>query len=106
MSSVLLDLLGIDEEELDWHRLAMCRGMDRELFYDKYEADEKVAQATDEICLSCPVLRECLLQGIENNEHGVWGGIYLDRGKPDMNRNTHKTQETWAELEERIGDII
>lgn len=105
MSSVL-ELLGIDEEELGWHDLAMCRGMDRELFYDKYEADEKVAKTTDEICLSCPVLQDCLLQGLDNNEIGVWGGIYLDRGKVDMDRNKHKTQDVWDELRGRIGDFI
>lgn len=104
--ATLLELIGIDPDELRWHNLAQCRGMDREIFYDKYEADVNVAKITDEICLSCPVLQECLTAGIENNEHGVWGGIYLTSGKPDMNKNEHKTEQVWNELRERIGEVL
>lgn len=80
--------------------------MDRELWYDKYEADPTVAKITDQICLSCPVLQECLLAGLDNNEYGTWGGIFLNNGKPDESRNAHKTEEVWEELRERIGDFI
>lgn len=76
------------------------------MFYDLYESDETQAKITDQICLSCPVLKECLTAGIENNEHGVWGGIYLTSGKPDENRNAHKTEDVWETLRERIGDFI
>ena len=106
MSRGLLELLGIDPEDIKWQDLSMCRGMDRELWFDKYESDEKVAQSTDEICLSCPVLKQCLMAGIENNEHGCWGGVFLVSGKPDKNRNSHKSDNTWNELQERIGDFL
>lgn len=106
MSVSILEILGLDPEDIEWHDLAQCRGMDRELWFDKYEADEKIAMMTDEVCLSCPVLQECLTAGIDNGEHGCWGGVFLSSGKPDKNRNTHKTQQVWKELKDRIGDII
>lgn len=105
MSSVL-ELLGIDPEELEWYDLAMCKGMDRENFYDNYEADENIAKITDQVCLSCPVLKECLTRGIENGEHGVWGGIFLTSGKLDQNRNAHKTEDVWERLRGRIGELV
>lgn len=106
MSTSVLEILGVSEDELEWHDLAMCRGMDRENFYDNYEFDENQAKITDQICLSCPVLKQCLMQGIENKEHGVWGGIYLVNGKPEMTKNQHKTAGVWEELRERIGELV
>ena len=55
MSSILSNL-GVDEEDFDWYDLAVCRGMDTNLFYDQYEADPNIARNIDEMCLSCPVL--------------------------------------------------
>lgn len=65
-----------------------------------------VARAVDEGCLSCPVMAQCLQAGVENNEWGVWGAIFLVSGKPDKNRNKHKTKEVWDEIKERIGDSV
>ena len=47
MSSILNDL-GVDLEDFDWYDLAVCRGMDTNLFYDKYEADPNIAKNIDE----------------------------------------------------------
>lgn len=102
--SNILKLLGLDEEELEWQDLALCPDMDTNLFYDDYEAEETVAAMTDEVCLSCPVIKQCMRSGVENNEWGVWGGIYLMNGKMDENRNSHKTQETWETLREVLLD--
>jgi hypothetical protein len=33
--------------------------------------------------------------GIENSEWGVWGGCSLTAGKPDNNKNSHKTKQDW-----------
>jgi hypothetical protein len=99
----LISILGLDPEDLRWHDLAMCKGMDREDFYDNYESNPNVAKITDEVCLSCPVLKECLQSGIDNGDYGVWGGFYLTAGKPDPNRNSHKSKDTLNRLRERIG---
>lgn len=105
-SADLFAILGLDPEDLQWYDLAMCRGMDTNDFIDNYETNEAVARNTDQICLSCPVIKECLQQGLGKSEWGVWGGVYLTAGKPDQNRNTHKSKETWKKLRDRIGNGI
>lgn len=97
MSDILSDL-GIDKESFDWWHLAVCGNMDTNLFYDKYETDVNIAKNIDEACLSCPVIKMCYESGIENDEYGVWGGIYLSSGEIDKSKNLHKTQEVWKRL--------
>jgi hypothetical protein len=97
MSDILNDL-GIDQDEVDWSDLAVCKGMDTNLFYEKYEADQNIAKNIDEMCLSCPVMKMCYESGTSNTEYGIWGGIYLNAGVIDKSRNLHKTQETWKRL--------
>jgi len=97
MSSILNDL-GIDKDDFGWWHLGVCRGMDTNLFYDKYEIDQNVAKNIDEACLSCPVLKMCYDSGVENSEYGVWGGVYLTAGDIDKTKNLHKTQEIWKRL--------
>lgn len=97
-------VLGIDLQELEWQDLALCNGtMDTNMFYDDYESDIQVARVVDEVCLSCPVMAQCLQRGVENGEWGVWGGVYLTSGRTDTNKNIHKTKETWDSLKERLG---
>lgn len=100
MSSILNDL-GIDSEDFDWYDLAICRGMDTNLFYDKYEADQNIAKNIDEACLSCPVISICYQAGLEKDEYGVWGGVYLTSGSIDKSKNLHKTPETWKRLKKK-----
>lgn len=100
----LLEELGIDPEDFTWHSLSLCQNLDPELFYSKYESEEEVARQTDEICLHCPVMKQCGLQG-PKGEHGVWGGIYWNgSGKPDKNRNSHKSPETWDRIKKRLSE--
>lgn len=96
--SDILNNLGIDEEDFDWFHLAICRGMDTNLFYDKYETDNNIAKNIDEMCISCPVIEICYRSGIDNNEYGVWGGVFLNSGLIDKSKNLHKTPEIWKRL--------
>lgn len=100
MSSILNDL-GVDEEDFDWYHLAVCRGMDTNLFYDKYEADINIARSIDEACLTCPVSKMCYESGTDNTEYGVWGGVYLNAGSIDKARNVHKTPEVWKRIRKK-----
>jgi hypothetical protein len=96
--SNILDNLGVDYDSFRWWHMAACQGMDTELFFDKYENDVNIARNIDEACLSCPVISMCYQQGVEKNEYGVWGGVYLNAGSIDKSRNTHKQQDTWKRL--------
>jgi hypothetical protein len=100
MSNILNDL-GVDPDDFDWFHLAICRGMDTNLFYDKYEADTNTAKSIDEACLTCPVSKMCYESGVENNEYGIWGGIYLNAGAIDKTRNLHKTPEVWKRIKKK-----
>lgn len=100
MSNILNDL-GVDEDDFDWYHLAICRGMETNLFYDKYEADPNIAKNVDEACLNCPVINMCYKSGKDNNEYGVWGGIYLNAGSVDKSKNLHKTSEVWKRLKKK-----
>lgn len=102
MSDILNDL-GIDTDDFDWYDLAVCKGMDTNLFYDKYENDQSIAKNIDEACLACPVSKMCYEFGVENNEYGVWGGVYLNAGLLDKARNIHKTQDVWKKMRQKNG---
>ena len=102
MSNILNDL-GLDQDDFDWYHLSACRGMDTKLFYEKYETDINVAKSIDEACMSCPVSKFCYQSGIENDEYGVWGGVYLNSGSIDKSRNIHKTKEVWKRVRAKNG---
>ena len=102
--SELFNALGVDLDDLEWQDLSVCKGMDTNNFYDDYESSAELAKVIDEACLSCPVMTQCLQQGMDGGETGVWGGIYLSLGKPDEARNAHKTQAVWNRIKERIVD--
>jgi hypothetical protein len=100
----IYEALGIDQDEMTWRDLALCRGVTpTNWFYEKYD-DENISHLVDEMCLSCPVMKQCLQQGIENSEIGVWGAIYLNYGKKDDNKNKYKTPDTWKRIHERLSD--
>lgn len=101
--SNILNELGADKEDFDWYHLAICRGMETNLFYDKYESDVNIAKSIDQMCLSCPVSKMCYESGTENSEHGIWGGIYLNSGEVDKMKNIHKTAEDWKMIRVKNG---
>ena len=102
----LVDLLGLDEDTAEWMDLAACNGMgmgEVDYFCNAYESDKVIAASIDEMCITCPVVKSCMMAGQSNNEYGVWGGIYWDgTGKPDEARNAHKTEDVWARLKARL----
>jgi len=102
MSNILNDL-GVDVEDLNWTDLAACSGMPAEFFFDTYEVDQTLAKNIDEMCLVCPVAKQCLAAGVEGDEYGVWGGVYLTLGDVDKTRNSHKTPEVWKRWKSKHG---
>jgi len=75
-------------------------------FFEGYEKDKHLRQVTDDMCLSCPVMKQCLEFGLETKSSGVFGGVGLKRGKVDKALNAHKSEETWDMLREAIDGPI
>lgn len=98
------DEWGVDPDTLRWQDMAVCRGVDTNMFYDDYESDPATARNTDSICGSCPVKKQCLTAGIEGMEWGTWGGVFLVNGKMDPNKNSHKTKEDWDEIRKMLSE--
>jgi WhiB family redox-sensing transcriptional regulator len=64
-----------------WHIKASCRGPESALFFPpslperRDERDDREAKAK-QICLACPVQRDCLEFALRVREpHGIWGGL-------------------------------
>lgn len=105
-TSSALEALGIDPDNFEWQQLSICSKLDSadvNVFYDGYESSERTARLADSICLSCPVRKACLAEGIENNEWGCWGGVFLENGKMSESKNAHKTDEVWERIRSGIA---
>lgn len=85
-----------------WRDRAECLGMDTNIFFDKYEDDQKLARSVDNICGRCKVNQECFATGVSQKEWGVWGGVYLKDGKIDKEFNAHKSREDWSDTWESL----
>lgn len=91
MSSKVLEMLVDDVTKFTWRDLALCKNLeDPDILFEGYEGDPQLAAAVDEMCLSCPVARECNAYGIETKSWGQWGGWYLAAGKISKQYNAHK----------------
>lgn len=87
---------------MKWMDSAACLGEDTNAFYDVYEENPDVRAGVDNLCMSCPVQRECFASGVSNKDYGVWGGVYLSDGEIDSTFNNHKTNSQWADLWENL----
>lgn len=102
-TSDVFDVLGLDADSLGWQDFSICTGQKISRFYEDYESNPRQARLTDEMCLSCPVRKQCLQTGVDNNEWGVWGGVYLTSGKVDEGKNAHKTRDVWNQIRDGIA---
>lgn len=80
-----------------WKNEGACVNYDVNLFFDKYEENEELRPAIDKICAECPVARICFAVGVSQKEYGVWGGVYLEKGKISREFGRHRSKEDWAE---------
>jgi len=99
-----LEQIGINPDYYEWTQLAACQNLDVNLFFDLYETDRVIARQIDDLCLSCPVQKECYEFGRSNREQGLFGGFYLRLGTPDPERNSHKTRETVNKMARKVYD--
>lgn len=98
----LLEQLGIDPRDFEWQDLAACKEYPVNLFFDEYEKSSVVAENVDQICLNCPVAKECYNRGVETGSAGVWGGFYLVNGLVSKKKNSHKTTTIALGLAEKV----
>jgi hypothetical protein len=87
---------------------AACEGLDPNTFFETYEesaeGDGSFARGIDhQYCFKCPILQQCLEDGIKTRSWGVWGGVYLEDGKVSKKYNAHKTSEDWQTVAEIIA---
>jgi hypothetical protein len=80
-----------------WKDNSACKGLDTNLFFDKYEENEDLRPKIDSLCAECPLTRYCFAVGVSQKAWGVWGGIYLENGKISREFNKHRTKSDWAE---------
>ena len=71
-------------DQINWDEAA-CAGMPTNLFY-VFEENSKVREWVDvsvvrRVCFACPLWRQCLSYGLENEEYGIWGGLLTNERK-------------------------
>ncbi|MFE7423123.1 WhiB family transcriptional regulator [Rhodococcus sp. NPDC057529] len=76
----------------DWQIRARCRAMDTELFFpqDPEPRPDRIRRErkAKEVCIDCPVLRECRNYALAAGEvYGVWGGT-----SESERRTMHRTE--------------
>lgn len=65
-----------------------CRAADPKIFYEETKSklrhldNPRIITALG-FCANCPVKARCAEWAAENNETGIWGGQYFDRGRPE-----------------------
>ncbi len=79
-----------------WKDDALCLDYDTNIFFEKYEDDELLRPAVDNLCYSCPVNKECFAVGITGKEWGIWGGVYLQGGEISKEYSSHKSKKDWS----------
>ena len=89
-----------------WKNEGLCVNYDVNLFFDKYEENEKLRPGIDKICAECPVARTCFAVGVSQKENGVWGGVYLEKGKISREFNRHRSKEDWAETWKNLTNTV
>jgi hypothetical protein len=100
----ILNEFGIDEADVDWKDFAYCKSIDPRYFDRFYQDTPKLRPIVDDLCLSCPVLKECGIAAVTNRESYVWAGTFFDNGVPVPEMNDHKTEEFKNRLKERIRE--
>lgn len=86
----------------DWKESGLCRDYDTNMFFDKYEEDELLRPAIDNLCSGCPMSRHCFAVGVSQKEWGVWGGIYLENGKISREFNRHRSKADWSKTWQQL----
>lgn len=80
----------------NWKDDAACLEYDTNIFFEKYEEDEALRLAIDNLCSGCEVRKQCFAVGVSQKEWGIWGGLYLEGGSISKEFTKHKTKQDWS----------
>jgi hypothetical protein len=86
----------------EWKDNALCLDYDTNIFFEKYEDDELLRPAVDQLCSKCPVSKVCFAVGVSQKEWGIWGGVYLEGGQISKEFSKHKSKTDWANTWQRL----
>ena len=89
-NSPYMDLLV--EDDVEPAPKCAGEGVNPNIFDPKTQLDFNEAVS---VCQSCPLKVQCQIDGITNEEHGVWGGVLLQSGRirqPNF-RDTYKRRK-------------
>lgn len=86
-----------DIETMRWTENAACKGKGHLFFEDDHLTIVRKAKA---VCATCPVVDQCLMYAMDNNEFGVWGGMTANERK--NLRRREKRQEKMTQTATRV----
>jgi hypothetical protein len=101
-------------KQIRFYEEALCSGMDTNLFY---MSDEELLAVSVNLfdmrrmCLSCPVMKECLNYGFTYERYGMFGGVtqqereLMRAGKWD-NKKMTKMVEDFNNLNVSLKDVV
>jgi hypothetical protein len=103
--------------EIDWEKAA-CKGFYTELFY-KVEEETKLLKKVVTIdffrnlCLACPLWKDCLNYGSKYEKYGVWGGMttaerdsFLNNSNNSLRVKVIKSFDLFGITEEMIREVL
>jgi len=73
---------------------AACKGMPTDWFYaeDCLSPVKETVEYARQICIGCPERKLCLDYALENEPHGMWGGLTSNDRKDLQKNRLHKLQ--------------
>jgi WhiB family redox-sensing transcriptional regulator len=80
-----------DINTMRWTESAACKGKGHLFFEDDHLTIVRKAKA---VCTTCPVIDQCLMYAMDNNEFGVWGGMTANERKNYRRREKRRGQMT------------
>lgn len=66
--------------DVEWE-MSACGGLDGRLWFPDASMGGAVPDIVKRICRSCDIREDCLQYAVDNDEVGMWGGVYFAEKK-------------------------
>lgn len=68
---------------MEWREEASCKDMPTSIFFDGwFDLTKNEKKSIVEMCVLCPVRRQCYNYAVKSQSHGVWAGKDFKNGRP------------------------